>query len=87
MLERFSKDQPNFEQWQEQSFQEYRAEFEDEFNLASLVVEDLNAIDLIFAFLAVSTAYGMITRASSGREDQDEGDQSPPYEHEMRRAA
>ena len=87
ILEYFSAREPRFQEWQDEAFDEYRAEFEAEYSLASLVVDGLTPIDLIFAFLAVSTAYGMISRASDSKHDTDAGDQQPPAQYEIRRAA
>jgi hypothetical protein len=90
VLREFIVSEPGFQEWQDGSFNQYRAEFEAEYSLASLVVDELNAIDLIFAILAVSTAYGMISRASDSEHDTDAGDQQPPFQHEhheVRRAA
>lgn len=55
-----------FEEWFELRSDETRASFAREFSLASAIVEDLNPLDLVFALLAVSTAFGMIRRAIEG---------------------
>ncbi len=39
------------------------ASFGEEVSLASAVYEDLNVIDIVFALLAISTAFGMVNRA------------------------
>jgi len=87
VLQQFIESEPRFEDWQDESFHEYRAEFEAEYSLASLVVDDLSPIDLIFALLAVSSAYGMISRASASKDDTDAGDQQPLVEHETHHEA
>lgn len=88
-LEQFLAETPAFEDWRREAFGDYRREFDREFDLTSAVVSELNAMDLIFAFLALSTAFGMIKRAEERRRTDDHGSEEPepPVTHEIRRAA
>jgi hypothetical protein len=90
VLVRFTTDPPTFEEWQERAIADARASLSSELSLASAVVEDLGPIDLIFAFLAISTAFGLVQRAGgpgAGPEGlvalEDESAEAP----ERRRAA
>jgi len=63
----FERERPSFELWRDQVDSESRAAFESEFSLTAAVFDEFNAIDLVFAFLAVSTAFGLVSRASGPR--------------------
>ncbi len=85
-LEWLHAEQPSFAAWQDRYFENMRQTYEAEFSLASTVIDNLTAIDLIFAFLAVSTAFGMINRA--GRDaGEDRVLETPPSSGDQTRRA
>lgn len=59
-LKDFAARQPSLEEWRD----EFVAKFKEEISLVDVVVEDLGLFDLLFVFLGVSTAFGMVMRAT-----------------------
>lgn len=57
----------SFEEWFAKRSAEARADFAREFSLLGSIAEELTPLDLVFALLAVSTAFGMIRRAGETR--------------------
>jgi len=82
-LERLADERPSFEQWRDRAIAETRSSFAAENSTVGLVASDLNLIDLVFAVLAVSTAFGLVARAGGGPQDGDAASGSGQY----RRAA
>lgn len=77
---------PAYEDWFQERLAENREAFDAEFSLVSAITEDLGGIDVIFAVLAVSTAFGMIRRAGVQVAATSDAE-VPPFEAEERRAA
>lgn len=59
-LRAFNQRQPSFEQWQDDAL----AALGDEEAATSMVMDELSAIDLIFALLGVTTAFGLVMSAT-----------------------
>jgi hypothetical protein len=64
-LRKLESEQPSFEQWYAASCAEGRAIFARDFSLISANVENLGPVDLVFALLGLSTAFGLVRRAST----------------------
>ncbi len=54
----------SYEDWYAETTAESRQAFEEGFSIVQANVEELNAIDLLFVFLGVTTAFGIVRRAS-----------------------
>jgi len=50
------------EQWRQNLIEEYRGFLQEEGSIVTFVIDDLTGFDLLFAFLGVSTAFGLVPR-------------------------
>jgi len=55
-------EKPSYEDWRARQAAEFKDIFASKVSIASLVIQDLGAIDLIFALLGISTAYRLPAR-------------------------
>jgi hypothetical protein len=66
-MKEFLARNPPYGTWKSDMAEAFRQEIKGEVSLFSAVTENLNAIDLIFAFLGVTTAFGMVNRGRKPR--------------------
>lgn len=59
-LQSMAEAEPSIEEWREHELDEIRSQV----SLVDAVVEDFHALDLLFAFLGISTAYGLVMGAT-----------------------
>jgi len=64
-LRELHADQTSYEDWYAAREAESRQAFEQDFSIVQANLEELNVIDLVFVVLGVSTAFGIVSRASS----------------------
>jgi hypothetical protein len=62
-LRAFHSQQPTLEQWRQGIGDEIRAEA----SFVDYLREDFHVLDILFVFLGLSTAYGMVARATEAR--------------------
>jgi len=58
----FAEDNPTFEEWQDDC-----VKYSLDVPIYSLVIDDLNLIDIVFALLGVCTAYGLVSTKKEAR--------------------
>ena len=61
----FEHEKPSFETWRDVQYASWRAGVEAEISLVEGVQQSLGMLDLLFAFLGVSTAYGLVMSATN----------------------
>lgn len=66
-INEFLAENPSYERWRDETSQAIRDDFGSEVSLFSAVADNIDVIDLIFAFLGVSTAYGLVNRGRKQR--------------------
>ncbi|MFH0943760.1 MAG: hypothetical protein V2A76_01065 [Planctomycetota bacterium] len=64
-LRQFEEEKPSFEAWRDRAYASWRESVEAEVSLLEGVKESIGMLDLLFAFLGVSTAYGLVMSATN----------------------
>jgi hypothetical protein len=77
----------SYADWYTERVAESRKAFEEDFSIVQANLEELNAIDLLFAFLGVSTAFGIVRRASDTGAGQGGQGTTSAGDQEARKAA
>ncbi len=84
-----ARDQPSFEQWQDERTGMMREVIATDRNsdILSLVVEELGPVDLLFAFLGIATAFRLVMAAGVRRDPDEEEDPEPDQAEEAEQPA
>ena len=91
-LRKLHSNKLSFEDWYAQCEADSREAFEETFSVVQANIDELDAIDLVFVFLGVSTAFGMVRRADA-QAAEEAAEAVPPQideqaaQHPKRRAA
>jgi hypothetical protein len=77
----------SFEDWYAAQSAEFRNSFEADFSIVQANIDELNGLDLLFAFLGVSTAFGIVRKAGEEQEQAVGAGDSTADERDVRKAA
>jgi hypothetical protein len=78
---------PTYEEWYAAQVAESRRAFEADFSIVQANLDELNGFDLLWVFLGVSTAFGIVRRSGAEEDPPASSGRSDAAERDVRKAA